>query len=176
LHVTAAPSVEYLEIKSDNFNTYFDGSMSSLGSPKEYLGTYLAGNPTVSGLKFTGVTAIGEYAFDECGTYFSTTGGQIKTIDFNNTSGISIGEEAFVGCASLTGISFSGTSKSISIGTNAFQDCISLNGFTTSGVVVTQINNSAFYNCPLTQTGINNIVTMPNANYQKVTDGTSYVL
>jgi hypothetical protein len=175
LHVTPAPVYNYLEITSINMATYFDGAFPTLGAPKAALGTYLAANPNINELKFTNFTAVNSSAFVNSGSYLKTTAGQIKTVDFNGIAPISISNQAFRGCASLTGISFSGTNKSVSLATEAFVDCINLTGFISSNIVITSIGNNAFSGCKLTNIGINNIITMPDG-FVKRTDDTTYVL
>ena len=81
---------------------------------------------------------------------------KIKSVIIEN--GItSIGERAFEGCTSLTGVTIPNCVTSIGI--NAFSDCTSLTSVTISDSV-TGIGDSAFYNCKsLTNVTIPNSVT-----------------
>ena len=110
----------------------------------------------------SGVTSIGDYAFNECSNLTSVSFGensQLTSIGgyaFNGCysltgieipSGVtSIGDAAFYGCSSLTNISFGEDSQLTSIEGYAFNGCSSLTGIEIpSGV--TSIGSSAFYEC-----------------------------
>lgn len=106
----------------------------------------------------SGVTSIGEFAFDGCNRITSVSIADTVTIirkqAFTKCTSLgeitipgsvtSIGEFAFYGCTTLARISFGdglGT-----IGDNAFFDCTALTSITIPDSV-TQIGENAFYNC-----------------------------
>jgi hypothetical protein len=86
------PVLNYLEITQNNMSTYFNGTFPTLGSPKTALADYLTTQPNINELKFTDFTAISDNAFSGAGDYLKSITGQIKTIDFNNTAPILIGQ------------------------------------------------------------------------------------
>jgi hypothetical protein len=102
----------------------------------------------------------------------NTPDAQIRTVDFNIDVGtVVLGSGTFNECASLTGISMSGLSKSISIDDGTFNNCVSLAGFTTYGISVLSIGEDAFARCKLTEAGINTIVAMPSGFVHLQTEG-----
>ncbi len=86
-----------------------------------------------------GVTSIGANAFKNC------TQLEIVTIrDIESEDGIAIGDEAFVGCSSLSGVNIG--RGVIKIGENAFTGCTSLVQILI-GEDVQSIGDYAFFNC-----------------------------
>jgi len=99
----------------------------------------------------TGLTGIGDYAFDNCGNYVPTEPGEdpvpnLTTIDLSNTKVTSIGDFAFSACNKLTTITLPSTLQTI--GNYAFYNCSSLASFSVPGSVTT-IGTDAFETCSI---------------------------
>ena len=98
----------------------------------------------------TGLTSIGNSAFNNCGNFVPELGGDpvpnLTTIDLSNTKVTSIGESAFNNCNKLTTITLPSTLQTI--GNYAFQYCSSLESFSVPASVTT-IGFDAFYECSI---------------------------
>ena len=84
----------------------------------------------------SGVTSIGEYAFNQCTNLASVT--------INSTSLTSIGRSAFSGCSTLETITL--PAGVTTLGNNVFQNCIKLSSVTLPDHM-TSIGSSAFSGC-----------------------------
>ena len=99
----------------------------------------------------TGLTSIGDHAFNGCGNYVPTDPGEdpvpnLTTIDLSNTKVESIGESAFSFCSKLTTITLPSTLTTI--GNYAFFYCSSLASFSVPGSVET-IGSMVFDYCSI---------------------------
>ena len=98
----------------------------------------------------TGLTSIGNSAFNNCGNFVPELGGDpvpnLTTIDLSNTKVTSIGDNAFNACNKLTTITLPSTLQTI--GNYAFQYCSSLESFSVPASVTT-IGSDAFYQCSI---------------------------
>ena len=98
----------------------------------------------------TGLTSIGNYAFNNCGTFVPEPEADpvpnLTTIDLSNTNVTSIGDNAFSACNKLTTITLPSTLQTI--GNYAFYGCSSLASFSVPGSVTT-IGTEAFYTCSI---------------------------
>ena len=97
------------------------------------------GNQVQTYILGSGVTSIGDYAFNQCNNISISIGGKVK----------SIGEYAFYGCTGLTSITFK---DGTSIGDYAFYGCTGLTSITFKDG--TSIGDYAFYGC----TGLTSVV------------------
>ena len=99
----------------------------------------------------TGLTSIGDHAFDNCGNYVPTEPGEdpvpnLTAIDLSNTKVTSIGQSAFISCSKLETITLPSTLTTI--GNYAFFSCSSLTSFSVPGSVET-IGSMAFDYCSI---------------------------
>jgi hypothetical protein len=86
-----------LTIDASNLSTYFNGSVSSLGTAKPELGTYLASTTGqfINKINFNGITGIQGTKIFGTNSYIAAQTGQIKTLNFANSDISSIGTQSF---------------------------------------------------------------------------------
>jgi hypothetical protein len=141
-----------------------DNSITGLVKPDgthDSLSTYMIDNEYNAITFDSSITSIADTAFKTCTILLDST---IATPITFEGSDLSIGVEAFRNCRGITQINLSNSSNKTftSIGNSAFMACTYLTGFATSGVIIKAIGTNAFISCQsLTETGINNITTMP---------------
>ena len=170
----ADPAVKALCVA--NWDTNGDGELSEEeAAAVTDLGEVFRNNETITSFNelqyFTGLTSIGNYAFDECSGLTSVTIPESVTsigdFAFGFCSGLtsvtipesvtSIGVSAFAGCSSLTSVTIGNSVTSI--GLSAFRSCSGLTSVTIPESV-TSIGDAAFAGCSsLTSVTIPNSVT-----------------
>ncbi len=152
--------VEYINFADENvkaicvqnWDTNGDGELSpDEAAAVTSLGTVFKNNEAITSFDelqyFTGLTSIGDYAFQNCSGLTSVTIGNSVT---------SIGSRVFQYCSSLTSVTI--PNSVTSIGDQTFEGCSSLTSVTI-GNSVTSIGQSAFYGCSgLTSVTIGNSV------------------
>lgn len=136
-----------------------DGTVETFNTASTTVNTHTyADGKTEHTITISGLTSIGNYAFDSCSNLTSVTIGNgvtiIGSLAFSGCSNLtsvtipnsvtSIGNGVFLSCSSLTSVTIG--SGVTSIGSSAFSDCRSLTSVTI-GNRVTSIGNEAFYNC-----------------------------
>jgi hypothetical protein len=144
VEVATSPAIDFADANVkrlcvENWDTNGDGELSEAeAAAVPDLGEVFKGNTTITSFNelqyFTGLTSIGNCAFEYCSKLTSVTIPNSVT---------SIGELAFCYCESLTSVTI--PNSVTSIGDGAFYCC----GLTsvTIGNGVTSIGNSAFWNC-----------------------------
>jgi len=115
------------------------------------MGTWLAAQPantttTLYAVKLN-VSDLGGYSYENAsaGKTLKDNSAKYVNLDLSGSTITSIGQQAFQGCSTLTGITMPNTLTNIE--GNAFQTCISLTSVTIPASV-TSIENQAFTVCP----------------------------
>ena len=92
----------------------------------------------VKKVEFGSVTNIGYNAFCQS---------KIESVELSSSDTVTIGEEAFDTCTSLTSFAVNGTAATVTVGKSAFNACTSLTSFAVKGTGSLTLNAKSFYGC-----------------------------